>query len=157
MNEFPRRLTAERGENRCPSQKGVRMSRNVGPEGKALETVRIPQVPAAVGGGGGVHVGDKAGCADSVYAGETLLPLVNSSAEFRRPCGNVQGPGRKHHGGWNTDGSRENMKRRTSNLKPETISPWCLQIARHLSSRWRYTDKKCTEITLLGPTTKTYQ
>ena len=52
MNEFPRRLTAERGENRCPSQKGVRMSRNVGPEGKALETVRIPQVPAAVGGGG---------------------------------------------------------------------------------------------------------
>ena len=86
------------------------MSRNVGPEGKALETVRIPQVPAAVGGGGGVHVGDKAGCADSVYAGETLLPLVNSSAEFRRPCGNVQGPGRKHHGGWNTDGSRENMK-----------------------------------------------
>ena len=115
--------------------------------------------PGACGSGwrGAVHVGDEAGRADSVYAGETLLPLVNSSAEFRRPCGNVQGPGRKHHGGWNTDGSGENMKRRTSNLKPETISRCCLQIARHLSSRWRYTDKKCTEITLLGPTTKTYQ
>ena len=69
------------------------MSRNVGPEGKALETVRIPQVRAAVGGGGGVHVGDEAGRTDSAYAGETLLPLVNSSAEFRRPCGNVQGAG----------------------------------------------------------------
>ena len=44
------------------------------------------------GWGRGTHVGDEAGCADSVYTGETLLPPGNSSTEFRRLCRNVQGP-----------------------------------------------------------------
>lgn len=37
---------SQQGElkTRCPGQKGVRMNRNVGPPGKALEMVTVPEV-----------------------------------------------------------------------------------------------------------------
>lgn len=64
---------------------------------------------------------------------------------------------REHHGWWNTDGSHENMKYKTSRAKPESVSYWCPPITCHWSPKWRDKSKKCTQIAILGLTVKTQQ
>ena len=63
-----------------------------GPRGESLGTVRIPKVPVAAGGGGESMSGTRRD-AQTQPVLVRPLPLVNSSTELRRSCGNVQGPG----------------------------------------------------------------